>query len=252
MRLKKAQDALRQAEESLKSGKPEALVRHQAYLAGRQAQIAKEQTNELRDRKEVEQGQAERNRVLLEARTTEATLAEAAAARAKGDAATQAAQAATARDQLAAASEEAARLRAELEGLQAKQTDRGMVLTLGDVLFDTGQATIRAGAMLTIEKLAAFLRDKPTMAVMIEGHTDSMGGDEYNLALSQRRADAVTGALTSRGVALERVHSRGLGKGYPTASNETASGRQQNRRVEIIFSDAKGQFAPTAQRLPAR
>jgi outer membrane protein OmpA-like peptidoglycan-associated protein len=259
MRLKKAEDALRLADESFKQRKPEALVRHQAFLAGRQAQIAKEQITELRARQEIEQGQAERNRVLLEARTSEAALAQSDAARAqsdaeraKRDAAAQAADAQAARDQLAASSDESARLRTELEALQAKQTDRGMVLTLGDVLFDTNQASVRPGAMLTLERLAAVMRDKGTLAVMIEGHTDSVGDDGYNQSLSQRRADAVTGVLTSKGVAVERVNSRGLGEGYPVASNDNSAGRQQNRRVEIIFSDAKGQFLPAAQRLTVR
>jgi outer membrane protein OmpA-like peptidoglycan-associated protein len=267
VRLKKANEALSRAEDSFAQHKPLPDILHQSYLATRQAQIAEAQTSELRSRKEVEQGEADRNRVLLEARTTEAAIAEAAAARAKSDAATAnsnaatansnaaaansnaAAQAAATRDQLAAAAEESARLRAELEDLHAKQTERGMVLTLGDVLFDTGKTTIKPGAMLTVNRLAEFLRMQSTLNVMIEGHTDSMGTDEYNLDLSQRRADAVRTALVTQGIPNERILSRGLGKSYPTASNDSAGGRQQNRRVEVVFSDAKGQFSPAAERL---
>jgi outer membrane protein OmpA-like peptidoglycan-associated protein len=249
MRLKKANDALQLADESFRQHKPLPEIQHQAYLATRQAQIAEAQTSELRYRKEIEQGQADRNRVLLEARTTEAALAEAAAARATSNAQIQAANAAAARGELANANDEAARLRAELETLNAKQTDRGMVLTLGDVLFDTGKTTLKPGAMLTVNRLADFLRSQSSLNVMIEGHTDSVGTDDYNLDLSQRRADAVRTALVSQGIANDRILSRGLGKSFPTASNDSAGGRQQNRRVEVVFSDAKGQFAPAAERL---
>jgi outer membrane protein OmpA-like peptidoglycan-associated protein len=84
---------------------------------------------------------------------------------------------------------------------------------------------------------------------MIEGHTDSMGGDDYNLALSQRRAEAVSNALIARGIPAGRVQTHGLGKTFPVATNDSASGRQQNRRVEVIFSDDKGQFPQAAERL---
>ncbi len=256
MRLKKAEVALATAEKSATDRKPLPQIQHQSYLARQNALIAQAQISELRSRKEVEQGEADRNRVLLEARTTEAARAEAAAKAAGADAAAQlaAANAArsdanVARDLAAGAAEEAARLRAELEGLQAKQTDRGMVLTLGDVLFDTNRAEIRPGAMRTVERLAEFLRSRPTISVLIEGHTDSVGDDAYNRDLSQRRADAVREALASRGIAGERVRSRGLGEGYPNASNDNAGGRQQNRRVEVVFSDKDGQFAPSAERM---
>ena len=203
---------------------------------------------------------AERSRTDAAVQTAEANSATAVAkadadqsrseaARSRTDAESQSAQALDAREQLAAASGESNRLRAELEGLQAKQTDRGMVLTLGSVLFDTGQTVIRPGAMRRVDRLAEFLRNRPSFNVRIEGHTDSMGGDDYNLGLSQRRADALRAALVSRGVSGERVDSHGLGKTYPVASNDSASGRQQNRRVEIIFSDEKGQFSAGAERL---
>ena len=234
IRLKKAEDALRLAEESLKQHKPLVDIQHQALLAARHAQIAEEQTTELRARKEIEKGQAERNSVLLEARTTEADLAKAAAERSKSKA--------------AAASDESTRLRGELESLQAKQTDRGMVLTLGNVLFSSGKAMLLPGASDTVERLAEFLQKQPKLAVLVEGHTDSVGGEDYNLDLSQRRADAVREALASRGVGVDRIRSRGRGLSYPVASNTSPGGRQQNRRVEIIFSDENGQFSPAAER----
>jgi len=131
----------------------------------------------------------------------------------------------------------------ELAELKAKQTERGMVVTLSDVLFDTGQATLKPGADLTLDHLAHYLRDNPHTRVLIEGFTDSVGSDSYNEALSQRRADAVAGALVSRGVTEDAVRATGRGKSFPVASNDTAAGRQQNRRVQIVISDTSGRFA---------
>ena len=126
------------------------------------------------------------------------------------------------------------------------------MLTLGDVLFDTGRATLKPGADRTIDRLAQALKDNPNTKVQIEGHTDSVGGDDYNMALSERRADAVSDALRMRGVPSDRYEAKGLGKDFPVASNSTAEGRQQNRRVEIIFSDDSGRFAQGGTRTSAR
>lgn len=266
IRLNEAEAALAMAEKSATQRKPLPLIEHQSYLAAQHARIAQAQISELRARQEVEQGETERNKVLLEARTLEAAASDAraaaatrvaaaqtaAATAARGDAEAARGDADAARLSMANAADESSRLRAELEGLQARQTERGMVLTLGDVLFATGQTAIRPGAMLTVERLADFLRTRPTLAVMIEGHTDSVGADDYNRDLSQRRADAVMAALATRGVAAANLHSHGLGEGYPSASNDSAGGRQQNRRVEIVFSDSDGRFAPSAERVSRR
>jgi outer membrane protein OmpA-like peptidoglycan-associated protein len=118
-------------------------------------------------------------------------------------------------------------------------------MTLSDVLFDTGQATLKPGADRALDRLAQFLKDSSGTRVVIEGHTDSVGSDDYNLALSERRAQSVAAALSARGVPADRIDSKGLGKAYPVASNDTQAGRQQNRRVEIVFSDQSGRFAQT-------
>jgi outer membrane protein OmpA-like peptidoglycan-associated protein len=259
IRLKNAEAAFALAEASAKQRKPVALIQHQSYLATQHARIAQAQTSELRARQEVEQGEAERNKVMLEARTREAAVSDARADAATRDAAMQTAaanaarsDATAARSDMADAAAESARLRADLESLQAKQTERGMVLTLGDVLFATDQSTIRPGAMLTIERVGDFMRAHPNLSVMIEGHTDSVGASDYNRDLSQRRSDSVMSALASRGVASANIRSRGLGEEYPSASNDSPGGRQQNRRVEVVFSDADGKFAPSAERLSSR
>jgi outer membrane protein OmpA-like peptidoglycan-associated protein len=156
------------------------------------------------------------------------------------------AQAENARNQAQSAQAQLANAQQQLADLQAKKTDRGMVVTLGDVLFDTGQATLKPGADLVLGRLATYLSANPQTKIMIEGHTDSRGSDEYNEALSERRAQAVADALAMRGIAHDSLRTRGRGKAYPVASNDTPEGRQQNRRVEIVFSNADGQFAQGA------
>ena len=131
-------------------------------------------------------------------------------------------------------------LEAELTELKAKKTDRGMVLTLGDVLFDSSKSTLKAGALRTIDQLAQFLDKNPTRKILIEGHTDSVGGAEFNRGLSKSRAAAVQTALAEKKIGADRVSIAGLGEDFPVANNETAAGRQQNRRVEVIFSDETG------------
>lgn len=138
----------------------------------------------------------------------------------------------------AAAQARVAKLQQEMQQLQAQQTERGMVLTLGDVLFDTGRAELKPGAFATLDRLATFLRDNPERRLDIEGHTDSVGSDSLNLALSQQRAESVRAALVQRGVDGARIATKGLGKAVPVASNATAEGRQRNRRVEIVIGKA--------------
>jgi outer membrane protein OmpA-like peptidoglycan-associated protein len=125
--------------------------------------------------------------------------------------------------------------RAQLAALQAKQTDRGMVVTLGSVLFATGQSELLPGALETIDRLADYLDRNQDKTVLIEGHTDSTGSDTTNLRLSQERANAVRMALMAEGIGARRVAATGLGSSRPVAPNTTAEGRQQNRRVEIVI-----------------
>jgi outer membrane protein OmpA-like peptidoglycan-associated protein len=217
-----ARASLNQADTAFQQKAPPEKVNQLAYLALRHAQAGEARISEARSRQEVARAQQDRDRILLQARERE----------------TQNAQ-----TQTAVAQTELAGARKELADLQAKQTDRGLVLTLGDVLFDTGRATLKPGADRTIDRLAQALKDNPNTRVMIEGHTDSVGADEYNMALSERRAEAVADALRFRGVPADRYEAKGLGKDFPVASNDTQAGRQQNRRVEIVFSDASGRFA---------
>ncbi len=230
LELKKAETALNRAEQMLQKQGPVVEIEHQAYLSKQHSAIAQEIGSRSLAEAVIEQASAERNKVLLEARSAEAALAQEKAA----------AEKAAAEKALAEAREKAARLEQEIAELQAVKADRGLVMTLGDVLFDVNRAELKPGGILTVDKLAAFLKEYPARRVMIEGFTDSTGTAEYNQGLSERRALAVRQALLDRGIESTRIDFKGYGKEFPVATNATASGRQMNRRVEIIISDEKG------------
>lgn len=204
-----AKQALQQAE--LATDVP--TQEHLAYLAERKAQIAVADAEKNMAEKEIELLQEEKDRVLLKTSEQEARMAKREADLAR---------------------QQAKQLEAELAELKGKQTERGIVLTLGDVFFETGKAALMPGRLQAIDKLANFLAKNPDRGVLVEGHTDSVGTAEYNMQLSQKRAEAVRDALLARGVDAERITTKGYGKSSPVASNNTAEGRQLNRRVEIV------------------
>jgi outer membrane protein OmpA-like peptidoglycan-associated protein len=135
------------------------------------------------------------------------------------------------------------RLREQLNAiLQTRDTARGLIVSMSDVLFDFDQASLKPGAREKLAKISGLLLAYPTLHMNVEGHTDSVGTDDYNLKLSQRRADSVRDYLVSNGISPAGVEALGLGKDGPVASNDTAAGRQQNRRVEMVVSgDVIGQ-----------
>jgi outer membrane protein OmpA-like peptidoglycan-associated protein len=232
--------ALREAEESLHAlktleseGGDDTALQRQAYKTQLRTQIAQHKADSAVAKEIITQAQAERKNIQLEARTMEADLR-----------ARQAQEAQKKAEQALRESEEA-RLKAEdlarqLTELQAQATDRGMVLTLGDVLFDYNKADINEGGLRILTKLVEFLEKYPERNVLIEGHTDSTGSDVYNQSLSEKRAEAVKVALNHQGIHPSRINAVGYGKTYPIASNDTELGKQQNRRVEIILSDEHG------------
>jgi outer membrane protein OmpA-like peptidoglycan-associated protein len=229
--LTAARGALAQADQAMQDRDDRETIVHLAYLAEQRAELGLARVDEAESRRRIGEAEAEREKVLLETREAEARAAE------------QAAQ---------ASRSEALQARAELETLQqqyaalaAKKTERGMVMTLGDVLFDTDQATLKPGATEIITRLADFLSRNETTRIRIEGHTDSTGDDAYNSELSRRRAQAVADALAARNIPATRVEVVGRGEGFPVATNDTSAGRQQNRRVEIVFSDPEGGLAPS-------
>ncbi len=240
--LSNARNSLDRAESALKDGKREEVL-HYSYLASQQAQTGQARVTEVRSKEEAAKGESERNRVLLESRTREAEAATVQAQEQARLAEAQKQQALAAQKDAEAARAEAEATQRQLAELQAKQTERGMVLTLGDVLFDTGAATLKPGAGAVLDRVAGFLNENDGTKVMIEGHTDSRGPDQYNQELSQRRAQAVADGLAFRGIDRGRVEAVGRGEALPVASNDSSAGQQQNRRVELVFSDASGRFA---------
>jgi outer membrane protein OmpA-like peptidoglycan-associated protein len=137
-----------------------------------------------------------------------------------------------------AAARQAAELQQQIDLLQARPTDRGLVLTLGDVLFVSGHAELRVGSSDNLNRLVSFLNRYPERSAIIEGYTDSVGTQDYNQGLSQRRADAVRSYLIRQGIASARLDAAGKGESNPIGDNASADGRQQNRRVEVVISNA--------------
>lgn len=194
--LHDAEQAVERARDAL-GDESDSEVEHLAYLAQRQIEIAR--------------AEAERQSALSDAQRLGSEQRESASAA------------------------RAAALGAELERLRARETERGLVVDVGDVLFAVDRAELQPGAHADLARLAAFLREHPERPVRIEGHTDSTGSAAYNLRLSEARAQAVASALIGLGVPAGRVETHGFGQTLPVASNDTAAGRQQNRRVEIVI-----------------
>jgi outer membrane protein OmpA-like peptidoglycan-associated protein len=197
-------------------------IEYEANNAVTSAQIANEKILTAQANEEVAQGTAQRQAVLLQARERESLRSA---------------------DQASASAQRVDSLEAQLADLKVQKTERGLVLTLGDVLFDTGQATLKSGAYGTLDRLATALRDKSGRKVLIEGHTDNVGSDESNQGLSERRAQAVQSALMQRDVARSQMTALGKGENFPIASNDSADGRQSNRRVELIFTEDQTRVA---------
>jgi len=202
--------------------------------ARRQAAIAQQNAEQQAAALAAANAQAQRDEALIAARQ-----AEAEEARRQAELARQ-----TAEQQAAAYQARIAEQEQQLKALDAKQTPRGMVITLGDVLFAVNKAQLSAGGVRNVQKLADFLNQYPQRKVLIEGHTDSTGSRSINQPLSERRADAVRSALVGMGIGGDRIETRGYAEAYPVASNNNAAGRQMNRRVEIILSDDKGNIVP--------
>ncbi len=241
--IQDAEQAVRAAEEPRDD---DDRARHLVLIADRKVDTAAAiaQSRLLEDQRKTLSEQRETAR--LDSRTREADRARGDAASARSDATLARADANVARNQtdIARMETEAAKLKADdlqkqLTELNAKTTERGLVVTLGDVLFSSGKAELRGGTPSNLAKLAAFLNQYPDRSVTIEGHTDSVGAEEYNRDLSERRAASVKSYLVGQGVASSRVTSTGLGEGSPVAGNESATGRQQNRRVEVIIANAQ-------------
>lgn len=202
-------DAERAVDEAEKPQKNEAIKEHLVYLASNKVKTAKAMASARYEEDRLKSLGEQRKQVQLDARTREARQAEA----------------------------RAQRLEQELADVKQQQTERGTIYTLGDTLFATNKADLKPGSQSSFDRLARVLNETPNRKIIVEGHTDSTGAEDYNLTLSQRRADAVKNYLVSQGVDAGRITAVGKGEGFPVASNDTPSGRQQNRRVEVIIEN---------------
>jgi outer membrane protein OmpA-like peptidoglycan-associated protein len=228
-----------------------ALAAHRVYIADRKVETARAlaETHAAEQQRAALTEQSEKAR--LASRTREADVAKNDALVARAENAEQKLEAGQARNDAAAAQvladasqREAAELQRQIELLKARPTDRGLVLTLGDTLFATGKSELKSGATANLDRVTAFLNEYPKRTAAIEGYTDSMGSEEMNQSLSQRRADAVKGYLVGQGVGTARLSSSGRGENSPVADNESAAGRQQNRRVEVVISPVDVEATP--------
>ncbi len=280
--LNQAAQAVQKAENLYEKGAEQRQVTHQAYLANQQVAIAREAAQLKMTQDMIAQAEEQRQQVLLQARSREAEMARQEAAQrqkkleqelqqaqAKLSAAERARQeqlaqqqtqqlqrqaeqarqeAEAARQQVAQREQEIAQLRQQVSEAETRETPRGIVLSLKDVVFPVGKADLNSGAQRTIGKIAEFLRQYPERTVAIEGFTDSSGAADFNRQLSEARARAVRDALVQQGIKGERITAQGFGEQYPVASNATSAGRQLNRRVEIVIANGAEASAAASPR----
>ena len=236
--FKAATEALNAANTAAANRDDLAKIDQLASLAKTKIATAQEVARTKQAESSLANSKDEQERIRLQARTAEAEAARRNAEQAQRDAEAAKARAEQATAATRDAQAQTSALAAQLAELKAKQTERGMVVTLGDVLFNTDQAVLTSGGMSTVQKLANILRENPDRTVLVEGFTDSTGSTAHNLELSQRCAEAVRAALAQAGIERNRVETRGYGEAYPVAGNNTAGDRQLNRRVEIVLSEA--------------
>ncbi len=232
--IKEAEMAVRAAEVPQKDA---GLAKHLVFMADSKVEIAKAraQSRLYEDQRAGLGEQSEKAR--LDSRTREADQARQDADSSRIEADVARSEAEMARMSAEEARQTNADLQQQINELNARETDRGLVMTLGDVLFETGKSDLKGGTTNNLGKLAMFLNKYPDRTVVIEGHTDNVGGEDSNFSLSQRRADSVKSFLVNQGINSSRLTTSGMGEGTPVSGNDTATGRQQNRRVEVIISN---------------
>ena len=253
LEMRQASEAMEQANASANYGDGDGKIDHLAYLAKQRIALAREVMKQKSAEVAIVAGRHQRDQMQQGQRAKESKMATLSAEKslqaAKGDAEQAKFETELAQDDAIAAQRKtqqvqarAAQLQTQLAELGAKKTERGIVITLGDVLFGTDVARLNPDGLRTAQKLARALQQDPNRTVRVEGFTDSTGTASHNQDLSQRRASAVQRALQEMGVARERVTARGYGHTNPVAANDTAPNRQLNRRVEIVLSDDTGRI----------
>lgn len=224
--IQEAEKQFRIIDNLKKNGAGRQLINHHAYIAQQKVAIARETATLNKRQDELAELEKQHQVMLAEVQQAEERVARQRVEKARLEA------------------EEARRksemLANRLNELEAEKTERGMVINLQKVLFDFGKATIKPGAEVHLDKLSQFLLEYPERKVLIEGFTDNVGPESVNQQLSEARAEAVKQVMVAKGVAPDRIMTRGYGEAFAIADNSTQAGRQQNRRVEVVISDGNG------------
>jgi len=236
----RAEEAAQQAKQAADEARRQQELRAKAESDRQSALLAQQQAQN--DMEQARQQAAEAAKMRADAEAARAAaLAQQQAATADAERARAAAQQSEAARQQAEndKTELRERLRQQLNTiLETRETQRGLIVNISDVLFDFNKYTLKPGAREKLAKVSGLLLAYPGLKIQLEGHTDSIGTDEYNMTLSQERADAVRTYMVSEGVPADTVTAVGMGKANPVADNSSAPGRQQNRRVEMVVSGA--------------
>lgn len=206
LETKEAADMLARADIAYADGKPQAQVDQLAYISNQRVEVARQTLLQKQAEQQLANAPAMRTQAQLDARNKQV-------------------------DTL-------------LQQLQSKETPRGTVVTLGDVLFQIDRAELTPNGLRNVQQLGTYLQQNPNSQVVVEGFTDNTGTADHNLRLSQARADSVRSALVAMGVSPTRITTHGFGKDYPVASNATPDSRTLNRRVEVTIADGTAPVAP--------
>lgn len=225
--LQEAKDQLRVAESAWKKDK-KPLYDHEYYLAERYVKIVEQESERGLLEEQLSMTGERRKAMLLSQREQELEK--------------RAEEIAKAKEKAREAEEKISMLKNEMKNVKAENTDRGMVLTMSDVLFAFNSTELQPGGKMNIEKLAGFMSENSETKVTVEGFTDSKGSASYNKELSRERAQAVVNQLTSLGISKDRLDVKAYGEDFPVATNDTASGRQQNRRVQLVINDSEDHY----------
>jgi len=248
MEITDAREAVQRAEDArIASLRKQAAEQQAATVMAKdkaQADAAQSQADAARSQMQAQQAQLQAQQAQLQADQAQAAKAQADAARAQAEAEAAEAKAKAAEADKSAQSAEAVRekLKQQLNSVLAtSETARGLIVNMSDVLFDTGKYTLKPTTQISLAKVSGILQAYPGLKVQVEGYTDSVGSDEFNQTLSDKRAETVKNFLVAQGVPPNNITSQGFGKNSPVADNSTPSGRMQNRRVNMVVSgDAIG------------
>ena len=225
--LQEARDQVRDVESAWKKDKG-SLYQHEAYLAERYISIVEQEAKKGELQNEIARTGERRDEMILSQRE------QALEQRAK--------EVDQAKQKAAEAKRKLSQLKADMKNAKAEQTNRGVVLTMSDVLFAFNSTELQPGGKQNIEKLAEFMSENQETKATVEGFTDSQGSESYNEELSRERAQAVVDLLEEEGIDKARLDVKAFGENYPVAVNDTAAGRQQNRRVQVVINDSEQNY----------